>query len=166
MELEVVTVLEEPSRSLTVKPVDVTSVTVPPTVGTRTRIIVTAKVPSAFFFWARLIVSPTLRSESFPAWLPTRIWVVSVTEIVRVQPSTVLRLTSVPSILVIVIAPPKPPTRWPMTGPPAIEGPPLPPKPNHRPGLPGPIPPLSPPGAADAAGATDGSDADSARRRS
>jgi hypothetical protein len=84
---------------------------------------VTAKVPSAFFFWARLMVSPTLRSESLPAWLPTRIWVVSVTAIVRVQPSTVLRLTLVPSILVIVIVPPRRPIRWPTIGPPAIEGP-------------------------------------------
>ena len=54
VELEVVTVLDEPSRSLRVNPVEVTSVTVPATVGTRTTIMVTANVPSAFFFWTRL----------------------------------------------------------------------------------------------------------------
>ena len=67
-----------------------------------------------FFVSLRFTMSPTLRSDRAPFWLPTRISVLSVTAIVRVQPSSVFRLTSAPSILVMVLAPPIPaPIAWP-----------------------------------------------------
>src|SRR6478752_8026196 len=84
------------------------AVTSPTTVGRTTTMAVTSYEPSAAFFWANRISSPTLRSPTVIVAPPLVIVVVDPTLIVRVQPSAVLSAMSEP-LIALIVTPRNPP---------------------------------------------------------
>src|SRR6476469_4852977 len=97
-------VADVPPGWVTVMVSPLMAVTWPPVVGRTTLIAVTVYVPSAARFWANTIWSPTARSDTAIVAPPLVMVVVLVTEMVRVQPSSVFSARSEPLIAVIVMS--------------------------------------------------------------